>query len=339
MSLKNKRIVQLSLFALLLIVASWILVDSSTSPYQKIEGRIFGTYYHITYQSSTDYEKEILEQLNKVDCSLSTFNDKSIVSLINRNESNNTDAMFRTVFKLAQQVADNTQGAFDVTVAPLVNLWGFGFKNKEQVNQHKVDSLKAFVGYKTVKLQKERLVKQHPETMLDFSAIAKGYGCDVVADFLEAHGVGNYMIEIGGEIRASGINPDKRQWTLGIEKPVDDSTLQHQELYATIQKSNMAIATSGNYRNFYYQGGHKYAHTISPFTGYPVQHKMLSATVSAPSCSMADAYATAFMVMGMDKAKAVLAAHSELDALFIYTDNNGNYQTWCSEGFSKYVNQ
>ncbi len=339
MTVKAKNVLKLFFVLLLAVATAWILIDNKTAPFKKMEGKVFGTYYHITYQSSSDYEQEILEQLGAVDSSLSAFNKNSIVSKINRNERVKVDNMFKTVFELAETVSDNTDGAFDVTVAPLVNLWGFGFKNKEQVSQQKIDSILSYVGFKDVSLQKGYVVKKHPQTMLDFSAIAKGYGCDVVANFLAAHGVANFMVEIGGEIRAAGTNSESRDWTLGIEKPVEDSLAQHQELFSTIQKSPMAIATSGNYRNFYYKDGHKFAHTICPQTGYPVQHNLLSATVSASSCAMADAYATAFMVMGLDEAKKVLAHTKGLDAFFIYTDQSGHYQTWCSEGLTKYVDK
>lgn len=339
MTKRKKNILLTFIFLCLLVAGLWIVADNYNAPYQKMEGKIFGTYYHITYKASSDYENDILEQLNRVDASLSTFNAQSVVSRVNRNEKVKVDDMFKYVFNLAQDVSDHTNGSFDITVAPLVNLWGFGFKNKEQVNKAKVDSIMPFVGYKGVKLVKDYVVKQHQETMLDFSAIAKGYGCDVVADFLEAHGVSSYMIEIGGEIRANGLNSEGNQWTLGIEKPVDDSTQQHQELYSTVQMPKMAIATSGNYRNFYYKGGHKYAHTISPFTGYPIQHKLLSATVCAPTCAMADAYATAFMVMGLDKAKKLLEDNNKIKAYFIYTNDKGQYQTWCSETLKKYIDE
>ena len=339
MTYKTKNLLKLLCFLLLAAATAWILIDNKTAPFRKIEGKVFGTYYHITYQSSSDFEKEILQQLAAVDSSLSAFNDKSIVSKVNRNERVQVNDMFRTVFELAQEVSSNTDGAFDVTVAPLVNLWGFGFKNKEQVSRQKIDSILNYVRFQDVSLQKGYIVKKHPQTMLDFSAIAKGYGCDVVANFLTAHGVNNFMVEIGGEIRAAGTNSESRDWTLGIEKPVEDSLAQHQELFSTIQKSPMAIATSGNYRNFYYKDGHKFAHTICPQTGYPVQHNLLSATVSASTCAMADAYATAFMVMGMEKAKKVLAQTKGVEAFFIFTDKNGRYCTWCSEGLAKYVDK
>lgn len=339
MTVKARNMLRLFFVLLLTVATVWILIDNKTAPFRKMEGRVFGTYYHITYQSSSDFEKEILGQLGAVDSSLSAFNKNSLVSKINRNERVRVNNMFRTVFGMAQDVSRNTNGAFDVTVAPLVNLWGFGFKDKEQVSQRKIDSILSFVGFRDISLQKGYVVKKHPQAMLDFSAIAKGYGCDVVADFLAVHGVKNFMVEIGGEIRASGTNAESRLWTLGIEKPVEDTVPRRQELFSTIQKSPMAIATSGNYRNFYYKDGRKFAHTICPYTGYPIQHNMLSATVSAPSCAIADAYATAFMVMGLEESKKVLSKTKGIDAFFIFTDEGGYYRTWCSEGLAKFIDK
>ena len=328
---------------------AWILIDANTAPYRKMEGKIFGTYYHITYQSSSDYDEEILTRLDQVDGSLSAFNPQSTVSKVNRNESVKADQMFSDVFTLAMQVSEATDGAFDITVAPLVNLWGFGFKHSDEATQVRIDSILPFVGYEKVKSQgaivksQESRVKsqgsiiykEDPRVMLDFSAIAKGYGCDQAAAVLVKHGIDNYLIEIGGEICARGLNPDHKPWTIGITKP---DTAQARQLQATINsqesrvKGQLNMATSGNYRNYYVKDGKRYAHTIDPHTGRPVEHSLLSATVVAPTCAMADAYATAFMVMGLDKAKALLAKDTRLKAYLIYSDSNNNMQEWHSEG-------
>ena len=166
--------------------------------------------------------------------------------------------------------------------------------------------------------------------MLDCSAIAKGYGSDMVARMLERKGIQNYMIEIGGEVVTHGISEKRVPWKIGVTKPSDDSLNTSQELQTVLNITDKAMATSGNYRNFYYKGGKKYAHTIDPQTGYPVQHSLLSATVLTKSCATADAYATAFMVMGIEKAKAILSKHPELMAYFIYSDNSGELKVWFS---------
>ena len=228
------------------------------------------------------------------------------------------------------EISHETNGAFDITVAPLVNAWGFGFKNGIQPNRQQVDSLCRLIGYEKVSLKDRRIVKQIPDIMLDCSAIAKGFGSDVVAHLLQRQGVKNFMVEIGGEIVTSGVNPQRLPWKIGVTKPTDDTLSVKGELQSVLNVTDLAMATSGNYRNFYYKGGKKYAHTIDPKTGYPVQHSLLSATVLAKDCATADAYATSFMVLGIDGAKKVLARHPELMAYFIYSDTNGQNAVWCS---------
>ena len=193
-----------------------------------------------------------------------------------------------------------------------------------------IDSLRSIVGYKKVSLHNNRITKTDPRVMLDCSAIAKGYGCDVVARLLQRHGIENYMVEIGGEVVTHGISEKRLPWKIGVTKPTDDSLAVDKELQTVLNVKNMAMAKSGNYRNFYYKNGKKYAHTIDPKTGYPVQHNILSATVLAKHCAEADAYATSFMVMGLDGAKKVLKEHPELMAYLIYADHKGNMQVWYS---------
>jgi len=285
---------------------------SQRAPYQQNHGFVFGTIYNITYESATDWQAEIEAELQKVDNEFSMFNEQSAVSRLNRGESVDTSAMFREVYLLAQKVNQDTDGAFDVFVAPLVNAWGFGFKHQQMPTPDEVDSL--------LKIRNQ----------MDFSAIAKGYGCDVVARLLEKKGVSNYMVEIGGEVVLKGENPHQTLWHVGVTKPVEDSLSVEGELQDVLAMTDRAMATSGNYRNFYYKDGLRYAHTIDPRTGYPVQHNILSATVLAGDCATADAYATSFMVLGMDDTKAVLARHPELEAYLIYTDAQDSLQVWYS---------
>lgn len=307
----------------------------TASDVQRNEGKVFGTFYHITYQYSEDLGAGIEATLQQVDHSLSPFNKESVITAINNNTDMTTDSMFVDVFTLAQEVSAETNGAFDITVAPLVNLWGFGFKNMDNVSQAKVDSLLPFVGYKTVKLVDGKIVKEHPETMLDCSAIAKGYGVDAVGLYLESLNIQNYMVEIGGEVRVRGTNPRGELWRIGINKPDDDPASINNEIEQVLQVTGLSMATSGNYRNFYEKDGKKYAHTIDPRTGYPVQQSILSSTVLAKDCATADAYATSFMVLGLDEAKKTLAKHTELMAFFIYTDEAGNMQTWHTESLKE----
>lgn len=325
-------------FLLFLIVGSiYIIRQQNTMPYQHNTGQIFGTTYHITYQSDKDLHREILQRLQLVDQTFSTFNDESIISKINRNEPVKLNQMFIEVFDLAKTVSKDTHGAFDITVAPLVNVWGFGFKSGTPPTKAVIDSLRHLTGYEKVKLIGSTVRKQDPRIMLDCSAIAKGYGSDVVAQYLRSQDVENFMIEIGGEIVVQG-NSDKRlPWKIGVTKPTDDSTQVNNELQTVLNVSNTAMATSGNYRRFYYKNGKKYAHTIDPKTGYPVQHNILSATVLANTCAKADAYATSFMVLGLEKTQQVLQHHPDLMVYLIYADGQGKNKVWYSPSLKKAI--
>lgn len=298
---------------------------------QKCSGSVFGTEYHITYQNGGDIHNELKEVMADVDNSLSPFNKESVITAINNGNNVEADSMFTEVFDMAKNVAEETQGAFDITVAPLVNAWGFGFKNKIDVSKEKIDSIRKYVGFEKVRMENGKVIKEDKNIMLDCSAIAKGYGVDAVGRYLEKKKIRNYMVEIGGEIRVKGCNPEGRLWKVGISKPIDDSLNVNGEIQEVLMVSDIAIATSGNYRNFYIKDNKKYAHTIDPRTGYPVQHSILSSTVVAPTCALADAYATSFMVVGLDEAKKILARHKELQAYFIYTDSKGKMATWCTK--------
>ena len=328
---QSKRLILQLPFLILLIVGTvMIIYNQKNTPYQHDKGMIFGTVYHVTYQNSDNLNDQIVAELNKVDSSLSMFNKQSVITKVNNNQDIEVDQMFGDVFTLARTVSADTDGAFDITVAPLVNAWGFGFKSGNMPSRHTIDSLRTFVGYKRVELHDSRIVKADPRVMLDCSAIAKGYGCDVVAELLRRKGIDNFMVEIGGEVVTSGISEKRVPWKIGVTKPSDDSLSVNNELQTVLNITDKAMATSGNYRNFYYKNGKKYAHTIDPATGYPVQHSLLSATVISDRCAKADAYATAFMVMGLEKAKKVLDRHRDLMAYLIYSDHKGEYKVWFS---------
>lgn len=330
--MKNRKKLFIQSAFLLCLITGAVIIACHQRPtqYRHDTGFVFGTVYNITYQSDMSLKDSIEGELNKVDMSLSPFNGSSVISRINRNEDVTPDRMFTDVFTLAQRISADTDGAFDITVAPLVNAWGFGFKNDTEPTPEAIDSLRQLIGYGKVSIDHGRVKKADRRIMLDCSAIAKGYACDVVADYLRGKGITNFMVEIGGEIVTCGINENRLPWKIGVTKPVDDSLSTNQELQTVLNVTNKAMATSGNYRNFYYKNGRKYAHTIDPSTGRPVQHNILSATVITDNCAKADAYATAFMVMGLDKARAVLDRHPELMAYFIYSDKSGNNAVWFS---------
>lgn len=326
--------------ALLVLGTIWILArHNRTQPYYTINGLIFGTVYNITYQYDGDLKVEIDEELKRFDGSLSPFNDTATITRINRNEDIVPDTFFTNVFHRSMEISEETDGAFDITVAPLANAWGFGFKKGAFPDSTMIDSLLDITGYTKVALSNEgKVVKQDKRMMLSCSAVAKGYAVDVIAQFLAKKGIKNFMVEIGGEIVAQGENPKKDLWRIGINKPVDDLSI-NQELQTVLSVTGVGIATSGNYRNFYYKDGKKYAHTIDPRTGYPVQHNILSATVIAKDCMTADAYATAFMVMGLEEAERFANAHPDIDACFIYTDENGKLQTYYTKGMERFISK
>ena len=328
---QKKRLLWQVPFLVLLIVGTILIIrQQQNMPYQKYSDFVFGTTFTVTYQCDSNMNRSIKDELMKVDFSLSPFNEKSIITAINNNQDVMPDQMFMDVFQLAMDVSRDTNGAFDITVAPLVNAWGFGFKNGVKPSPRQVDSLRQIIGYQKVSVENGKIRKLDPRMMLDCSAIAKGYGTDVVARFLRSRGVKNYMVEVGGEIVTSGLNPERLPWKVGVIKPNDDSLNVSHEVQTVLNVTDIAMATSGNYRRFYYKDGKKFAHTIDPNTGYPVQHNILSATVLAKTCAQADAYATSFMVMGLDGAKKVLERHPELMAYLIYDDGNGKNAVWFS---------
>ena len=326
---KRRLVWQLPFLTLLIVGTILIIRQQQSAPYQKCSGFIFGTTYNVTYQYPDDIQQELVSKLNEVDNTLSMFNEKSVISQVNNNKPAKLNKLFFEVFNMARQISDDTAGSFDITVAPLVNAWGFGFKKGEMPDTRTIDSLLAFVGHEKVSCDGQRIVKRDPRIMLDCSAIAKGYGADLLARLLDDKGIRNYMVEIGGEIVTRGVSEKRVPWKIGVTKPTDDPLATSGELQTVLNVTDKAMATSGNYRNFYYKGGRKYAHTIDPKTGRPVQHNILSATVLADHCARADAYATAFMVMGLQKAQKVLERNPDLMAYFIY-DDNGQNKVWFS---------
>ncbi len=333
----EKKKLRWQLPVLFLFIITTIFILRRQTPYQENQGKIFGTIYHAIYQYPDNLQKEIEAELKKVDNSLSPFNEMSVITRINRNEDVIPDSLLIEVVSRSQKISTETDGAFDITIAPLANVWGFGFKKSMFPDSTVIDSLLEITGYNKIKLEKGKLIKKDPRIMISCSAVAKGYGSDVIARFLEHKGIQNYMIEIGGEVVVKGTNPKNTSWHIGISKPVDDSLSINQELQTVLKITDAGMATSGNYRNFYYKDGKKYAHTIDPRTGYPVQHALLSATVIASDCMSADAYATAFMVMGLEEAEKFANAHPDIEAFFIYTDNERKTQTRYTNGMKKYL--
>ena len=324
--------------AFLILATIWILVRHNQQVgYYSVKGLVFGTVYKITYQHDGDLKPEIEAELKRFDQSLSPFNDSSVISRVNRNEELVTDSFFQKCFHRSMEISRETKGAFDITVAPLANAWGFGFKKGAFPDSLMIDSLLQITGYEKVKMDNGKVIKQDPRTMLSCSAVAKGYSVDVIAQLLDRKGIKNYMVDIGGEVVVKGKNPSKGLWRIGINKPVDDSLSINQELQTVLNVTDVGIATSGNYRNFYIKDGKKYAHTIDPRTGYPAEQSVLSATIVANDCMTADAYATAFMAMGLEKARQMADSLPEIEYYVIYADENGKHQIEYSKGMLQYL--
>lgn len=324
--------------AFLILATIWILArHNQKGDFNSASGFVFGTVYKITYQHKDDLKPEIEAELKRFDQSLSPFNDSSVISRVNRNEELVTDSFFQTCFNRSMEISRETKGAFDITIAPLANAWGFGFKKGSFPDSLMIDSLLQITGYEKVKLENGKVIKQDPRTMLSCSAVAKGYSVDVVARLFDRKGIKNYMIDIGGEVVVKGKNATGDLWRIGINKPYDDSLAVKQDIQIILNLTDVGMATSGNYRNYYYKDGKKYAHTIDPRTGYPVQHSILSSTVVAEDCMTADALATSFMVMGLEEAEKFCKANPMIDAYFIYSGENGEFETYYTEGIKKYM--
>lgn len=323
-----------------------ILLFSCNSPSQKMHkvkfaGEAQGTYYVITYfdTQNRNLQPQIDSLLYAFDQSVSIWVPNSIISRINGNDTTViVDSWFTGNFDLSKEVYKNTGGAFDPTVGPLVNAWGFGFTDRMKVDSAVVDSLMPLVGFDKVMIKNDRVLKDDSRIQFDFNAIAQGYSVDLVAELLETYGVDNYLIDIGGEVLGHGGKPDGSAWKVGIEKPKDNAAYG-EGLKAIVKLKDKALATSGSYRKFYEENGIRYSHTIDPKTGFPVQHSLLSVSVLADDCGTADAYATAFMVMGVDKAKEFLQNHKFLEAYLIFSDKDGTLKTWNTKGFSDILDE
>jgi thiamine biosynthesis lipoprotein len=301
----------------------------------KFIGEAQGTYYSITYfdDDNRNFQTQVDSILDAFDRSVSLWVPNSVLSRVNRNDSTvKPDIWFKQNFDLAMQVSEATKGAFDITVAPLVKAWGFGFDDSKKVNKNIIDSLLPLVGYRNVRIEDGQVVKSDPRITFDFNAIAQGFSVDVVAAWLESKNINNYLVDIGGEVKAKGNKPDGSLWKVGIEKPAKNKN-DERVLKAVVALQNNSIATSGSYRKFYEENGIRYSHTIDPQTGYPVQHSLLSVSVLANNTGLADAYATAFMVWGFERSRTFVESMPGLEAFFIYSDTSGNNETYATAGF------
>lgn len=321
----RKQLIISSAAIAVVAVALLFLPDKPRETYHTNKGQVFGTYYAVQYEHAQDLHDSLQAAFNAFDASLSMFNPNSTLSHINTGTDYLLDDNFLAMYAVASEVNKMSSGAFDITVAPLVHLWGFGLKNRSHVSQEDVDALLPHVGMQLIHLQKEGdgqtyLVKDDDQVQLDCGAVAKGQCCDIVANLLKRNGCQNYLVDIGGEVVALGVNEQGNPWRIGITRPIDDASGTINEVQVVLQTTEIAMATSGNYRNFYYDGEQKRSHTIDPRTGYPVQHTLLSATVRSNTCMRADALATACMVLGEEEAMKMIEADSLSACYFIVAE-------------------
>ncbi len=305
---------------------------SNHGQYRTIDGFTQGTTYHIVYSSDGDSLNALVDSiLYNVDYSLSVYNDSSIITAVNQNREVVIDTLFVNVFNRSVEIWKESEGAFDISAAPLFEVWGFGKGERKKVTDNMIDSIMPFVGMDKVILDNDRVVKKDSRLSLNVNAIAQGYTADVIAAEFDRRGVKNYLVEIGGEIFTKGVNHSGEKWSVGIDKPEEGNMIQGAQLQTVLLLSGRGLATSGNYRKFVEEDGLKYSHTINPATGKPVKHNLLSATVIARDAMTADAYATWFMVIGLERAKEIIESRSDIDALLIY-DNGGKFEQFISKG-------
>jgi len=321
-----------AIIAICLFLAATFSSCNRGSEYRTIDGFTQGTTYHIAYSYEGDSLDKVVDSLlQMVDNSLSVYNESSLISAINSNRDLKTDTLFENVFNRSFQIWLESEGSFDISAAPLFEAWGFGKGKKVDADQRVIDSVMAFVGMDKVKIERGYVVKSDPRVSLNLNAIAQGYTADVISADFERRGVKNYLIEVGGEIYCKGVNPKGDKWSVGIDKPEDGNMIQGADIQVVLLLSERGLATSGNYRKFVEVEGKRFSHTINPSTGMPVKHNLLSATVVASDAMTADAYATWFMVVGLEKAIEIIESRDDIDALLIY-DKDGKFENYISKG-------
>ncbi|EAZ82183.1 FAD:protein FMN transferase [Algoriphagus machipongonensis] len=344
---RKNIIYSLVLLAMVLLVYTWRNQNNSETEESRepqssgkitLSGKTMGTTYNITYldEEGRDFQPSIDSVLVVFNQSLSTYIEDSELSRFNNSDTLDFELpYFPEVLNASKDIFTKTSGAFDPTVGPLVNIWGFGPTGPELKDSVDIQNLLKLVGFEKIDFDANQVRKKVQGIYLDFSSIAKGYGVDVVSDLLKQKGIDNYLIEIGGELVARGLNESGELWKVGVNRP--EESANSADLYSIIALQDQGMATSGNYRNFYVRDSVKISHTINPKTGYPVAQNLLSATVVANDCMTADAYATALMVMGTDKAIALDSALDEIKVFLIYSDEKGDYKTYASEELKPYL--
>lgn len=319
-------------------IVAFVFLSSCTNSKKRMityTGFTQGTTFSIKFYALSDsirLKHGIDSILSEINFTASTYDKNSIISKVNSNQEVELNYDFITIFSRSIEISDSTNGCFDITVGELVKRWGFGFKNEKFPTKQEVEELLKLIGYKNISIENGKIIKKYPEIQIDFNAIAQGYTVDLVAEYFMKHSCTNFIIEIGGEVRANGMKDGRKPWVVGIEKPSQSDT-SGRSIQLRLVLNNQAISTSGNYRKYFVKDGIKYSHTIDPKTGYPVHHSLLSVSIIAPDCTTADAYATAFMVMGVEKSKEFLKDHPKIEAYFIYADSINKNQVYYTPNF------
>ena len=317
------------------------------SRYYTIDGTAQGTTFHIVFQPAVSSDSSFAAVrdsvnaiLDRIDFSVSGYNKESVLTAFNEEGNPRVDKIFLDNFLASRKMTEESGGMFDASAAPLFDLWGFGFKTGTEVTQAMIDSVLQFVGMEHFKVDSLKakdgqdsilILRDDPRCKLNFNAIAQGYTSDLIAAKFSEMGMENYLVELGGEVYAKGVNPKGKFWNVGIDRPVDGNNSPGADIQAVVQISGKGLVTSGDYRKFYIKDGKKISHSINPKTGYPVEHNLLSATVVAENATIADGYATYLMVLGFDKAREVVESNENIEALLIFSDGD-SLKVWMSDG-------
>ncbi len=318
--------------------------DKRAPKFESFSGFTQGTTYSVIYLNSINIDAEEMKNrveviLDSIDNSLSTYNPNSLISAINANRSNHADSLVLNVLNRSYQIWEMTGGAFDITAGLLVNAWGFGPDSQKKFDESMLDSLMNLVGMDKIRTEGSEVIKSNRSMYLDLNAIAQGYSVDIVCKCLSSFGINSFLVEIGGEVRTRGTKDEGKPWKVAIDKPYDNNMIPGQDIQAIIKLTGQSLATSGNYRKFYEEDGVKYSHTIDPKSGYPVRHKLLSATIIANDCMTADAFATACMVVGPDNARVLIEKYDFLEGYLVSSDENGEFRIWYSDDMLTYLDE
>lgn len=318
-----------------ILIIMMILTSCNVPERKQYTGVTQGSYYSVIYYDERDFSDEIDSILKDVENSVSLWQENSIIRKVNENKDVIVDKIFIDNFNWAVKAAEFSDGLFDATIAPLVSAWGFHYKKEIALTDKMIDSILELVDYRKIRIEDGRVIKDNENMSLDFNAVAQGYTADIIGEYLYSQGINNYLVDIGGEITAKGVKPNGETWKIGIEKPAPDKNAER-VIQMKIELKDKAVVTSGSYRKYIEKDNVRYSHSIDPRTGQPVEHNLLSATIIADNAAWADCLASICMIAGMEKASELLK-NEDVEALFIYLDDENQLQTFQTEGFEKMI--